>query len=40
MREEGRDKGGRAGEDEIKGGGQREAQPGRPDREIRPMAGR
>lgn len=34
MREEGRDKEGRAGEEEIKGGGQREAQSGRRDREI------
>lgn len=41
MREEGRDKEGRAGEEEeIKGGGQREAQSGRGDREIREMAGR
>lgn len=40
MREEGRDKEGRAGEEEIKGGGQREAQSGRRDSEIREMAGR
>ena len=40
MREEGRDKGVRAGEGEIKRGGQREAQSGRGDGEIREMAGR
>lgn len=40
MRDEGRDKDGRSGEEEIKGGGQREAQSGRRDREIREMAGR
>lgn len=40
MREEGRHKGGRAREEEIKGGGQREAQSGRADREIREMAER
>lgn len=38
MREEGRDKEGRAVEEEIKGGGQREAQSGWGDREIREMA--
>lgn len=40
MREEGRDKEGRTEEEEIKGGGQREVQSGRRDREIREMAGR
>lgn len=40
MREEGWDKEGRAGEEEIKGGGQREAQSGWGDREIREMGGR
>lgn len=39
MREEGRDKEGRAVEEEIKRGGQREAQSGWGDREIREMAG-
>lgn len=39
-REEGRDKDAGAGEEEIKGGGQREAQSGGGDREIREMEGR
>ena len=39
-REEGRDKDGRAGEEEFRGGGQREAQPGWRDREIREITGR
>lgn len=39
MRREGRDKDGGAGE-EIRGGGQREAQSGGGDGEIREMAGR
>ena len=40
MREEGRDKDSRAGEEEIRGGGQGEAQPGWGDREIREIAAR
>lgn len=39
MREEGKDEEGRAAEGEIKGGGEREAQSGWGDREIREMAG-
>lgn len=39
MREEGRDKEGRAAKKEIKGGEEREAQSGWGDREIREMAG-
>lgn len=40
MREEERDKEGRAGGEEIKRGRQREVQSGRQDRAIREMAGR